>query len=274
MFALTCVFAGDDAAAQSVTASEPGWEFSITPYAWLPSIDGHLRYTLPRGAGDATVARIGVDAPNLLEALNFAAMVAAEARHDRVSILTDFIYLDLGSTRSRVDSVEFLQESRTPISASLDVATKTSLHGTLWTLGGGYTLARGDWGHVDGIAGFRLFSLSARTTATISVEAATSRVTASSTDTGQLKRDATLFDGIIGFRGRIELGRDVFLPYAFDIGSGSSRITWQAMGGIAYQSGWAGVTLGYRHLQYELGRDDLIRDFSFSGPFVALNIQF
>ena len=62
--------------------------------------------------------------------------------------------------------------------------------------------------------------------------------------------------------------------YAFDIGGGSSRLTWQAAGGVGYQTGWAGVTLGYRHLHYDQGGDRLVQDFSFGGPFLALSFRF
>src|SRR4051812_13938756 len=79
-----------DVAAQTVPSSEPGWRFSITPYGWLPTIDGNFRYDRPNGAG-AKGADVRVDPTNLLEALNFAAMVAAEARYGRFSISSDFL---------------------------------------------------------------------------------------------------------------------------------------------------------------------------------------
>jgi hypothetical protein len=273
VLAMTAAFAGD-LAAQTVPSAEPGWSFAVTPSVWAPSIEGDLRYRLPRGGGGASGTSVSMDATNLLEALNFAAMVAAEARYDRFSLFTDFIYLDLGSAKSAVRSVDFVQVGRNPVSTSLNAGTESSVSGSLWTLGGAYTLAAGSWGHVDASAGFRLFSLEARTDVRLTTDIIGPGGGQSFARTGRLARDADLFDGLVGLRGRFVLGRGFYLPYAVDIGAGSSRLTWQAAGGLGYQTGWAGVTLGYRHLYYDQGGDKLVQDFSLGGLFLALNIKF
>ncbi|GGJ43446.1 hypothetical protein [Neoroseomonas lacus] len=46
------------------------------------------------------------------------------------------------------------------------------------------------------------------------------------------------------------------------------------MAGIGYQTGWVGVTLGYRYPYYDQGNDKFVQDFSFSGPFLAVNFSF
>jgi hypothetical protein len=273
-FALTSLFAGD-LGAQTVPSAEPGWRFAVTPYAWLPSIDGDLRYRAPDAlGGGAAGANVGIDAVNILEALNFATMVAAEARNGRFSILTDFIYLDLGNAKSGVRSVDFVQAGRNPVSTTLNAGTETSVRGSLWTLAGAYTLADGGWGHVDALAGFRLFSLSTRTDVRLSTDVAGPGAGLSFARSGRLSGDSDLFDGIVGLRGRFVLGGGFQLPYSFDIGAGSSRLTWQGAAGLGYQTGWAGVTLGYRHLYFDQGGDKLVQDFSFSGPFLAVNFTF
>lgn len=133
------------------------------PNAWAPTINGNLRYALRPGSGNAQSARVGIDTVNLIEDINVAGMVAAKARYERFSVMTDFIYLDMGNAGSRVDSADLLQIGRNPVSTRLDAGTDSSAQGTLWTLAGGYTLAQGDWGNVDGFAGFRLFAFSANT---------------------------------------------------------------------------------------------------------------
>jgi hypothetical protein len=74
-----------DAAAQTVPSGEPGWRFSVTPYGWLPTVDGSFRYGRAGGASGASTD-VNVDPAKLLDALNFAAMIAAEARYGRFSI--------------------------------------------------------------------------------------------------------------------------------------------------------------------------------------------
>ena len=261
------------AQAQTVPRAEPGWQFSITPYAWVPSIDGTLRYQLPAqtGGGSADVAK---DSFSVLEALNFAAMIAAEARYQRYSVLTDFIYLDLGGAGSKLRSVDFAGSGGGGVAANLDRGTESSLSGSLWTLMGGYTVTQGNWGHADVTGGFRLFSLSAETNLRLSGDVTAPGGTASLNRTARLSDSATLFDGIVGLRGRFVIGNGFFAPYAFDIGTGSSSLTWQASAGLGYQMNWGSVALGWRHLSYEQSGNHLVQDLSFSGAFLAVNFTF
>lgn len=261
------------AQAQTIPRAEPGWQFSVTPYAWLPSVDGTLRYKLPGQPGPDS-ADVSKDGSNILEALNFAAMIAAEARYQRYSVLTDFIYLDLGATGSKVRDVNFGSGGRIGVGADLDRGTESSLSGSLWTLMGGYTVLEGDWGHADIVGGFRLFSLDSVTNVSLAADLTAPRSSAGLSRNARLSESATLFDGIIGMRGRLVIGDGFYAPYAFDIGTGSSTLTWQASAALGYQFSWGGVALGYRYLSYEQGSNKLVQDFSFGGPFLALNFTF
>jgi hypothetical protein len=261
------------AQAQTVPRAEPGWQFSVTPYAWVPSIDGTLRYQLPgqSGSGSADVSK---DGSSLLEALNFAAMIAAEARYQRYFVMTDFIYLDLGGSSSKLRDVNFGGGGNAGVGANLDRGTESSLSGSLWTLMGGYTVLQGDWGHADIVGGFRLFSLNAETNIRLAGDVTAPGGSASLNRNAKLSDSATLFDGVIGMRGRLVIGKGFYAPYAFDIGTGSSTLTWQASAGLGYQFNWGSVALGYRHLSYEQSSKNLVQDLSFSGPFLALNFTF
>ena len=82
-----------------------------------------------------------------------------------------------------------------------------------------------------------------------------------------------LWDGIVGLKGRVWLGRSNWsIPYYFDVGTGSSELTWQGLLGVAYSWEVIGVTLAYRHLYYDQKNDKLIQDMRFSGP--ALGVTF
>ena len=261
------------AQAQTVPRAEPGWQFSVTPYAWVPSIDGTLSYQLPTQSGSGS-ADVSKDGSSILEALNFAAMIAAEARYQRYSVMTDFIYLDLGANGSKVRDVNFGGGGNAGVGANLDRGTESSLSGSLWTLMGGYTVTQGDWGHADIVGGFRLFSLNSETNIRLAGDVTAPGGSASFNRNAKLSESATLFDGIIGMRGRLVIGKGFYAPYAFDIGAGSSTLTWQASAGLGYQFSWGGVALGYRHLSYEQSSKNLVQDLSFSGPFLALNFTF
>jgi len=261
------------AQAQTVPRAEPGWQFSVTPYAWVPSIDGTLRYHLPTQSGSGS-ANVSKDGASVLEALNFAAMIAAEARYQRYSVMTDFIYLDLGGSSSKLRDVNFGGGGNAGVGANLDRGTESSLSGSLWTLMGGYTVLQGDWGHADIVGGFRLFSLNSETNIRLAGDVTAPSGSASLNRNAKLSESATLFDGIIGMRGRLGIGKGFYAPYAFDIGTGSSTLTWQASAGLGYQFSWGGVALGYRHLSYEQASKNLVQDLSFGGPFLALNFTF
>src|SRR5262249_39063111 len=158
----TCAFASAliplQAAAQ---APADRWSFALTPYVWLPSVDGNLRYgPPPLGGGTPNVT---LDASSVLGALDFALMLSGEAREGRWSIATDVIYLDLSNDRGGVKSVDFNSGSG-PINvtnASLNVGTDTTLRATVWTLVGGYSLIYEPRSTMDLIGGFRYLDIKA-----------------------------------------------------------------------------------------------------------------
>ena len=251
-----------------------GWSFQLSLYGWLPTFSGTLNYALP--AGHDGRASVKSDADSYLGDLNFAAMIAGEARYDRFSVVTDLMYADLGSSSSRVDSVNAAVLPSNPIGTTLNLGGDSSLQATIWTLGGGYTLANGTWGNVDVIGGFRLLALDATTNYTLSADITGPRgggpVLARQ---GRLSGNESLWNGIVGLRGRIMIGdTGFFVPYYADIGTGDSNLTWQAFSGIGYQSGWAGVTLGYRAMSFNQGSSDLVEKLTMQGAFLAVNFTF
>jgi hypothetical protein len=77
---------------------------------------------------------------NLLSHLNFAAMVAADARYDRFSLLADFIYFNLGGTASRFRSINSPGLLPVPVTGGLSANVGMNVQAAEWTLAGGYTL--------------------------------------------------------------------------------------------------------------------------------------
>lgn len=262
------------ARAQSQISTGGAWSFSLTPYLWLPSVDATLQFERVPGSVGGDQVSISADQRDLLNALDFAVMVGAELRRDRLFFLTDIVYINLSGANSAVRSGDFVGLPRDPVSTSLDTGAESNLRGTLWTLAGGYTLAGRAWGHLDAFGGLRYFGLQARTDTRLSAAVQGPRQDFVLSRSGRLSRDADLWDGIVGLRGRIALGGGFSLPFLFDVGTGSSRITWQAMGGIAYRVGWADVGVGYRHLSYEQDGSGLVQDLSFSGPYLSVRISF
>lgn len=256
------------ATAQTVPdGSNEGWRFSLTPYLWLPTIGGDLRVG-PRERGTADVH---VEPSNIVDALKFGITFGAEARYGRFTLATDLLYLSLGNQTSFVRSVEFPGGR---VGASATLGTQTSLNNTLWTLAPGYTLLQGAWGNVDIQAGFRVFAVSTRTNVQLVTDVVGPRTGEVFARTGRISASDQVWDGIVGLRGRFNLGHGFYVPYAADIGAGGSSTTWQVQGGLGYSTGWAGVVAGYRYLSYSGTGDSLIRNLHLGGPFVALNMTF
>jgi hypothetical protein len=251
-----------------------GWAFQVTLYAWLPTFDGTFNYQLPAGRGGS--ANVRADSNNYLSDLNFAAMIAGEARYDRFSVITDLMYVDLGAGSSRVDSVNHAVLPTNPIGTTVTASSDTSMSATVWTLGAGYTVARGGWGNVDLFGGFRLLSLNAETNYALSADITDRRGGGVVLGrAGRLSGNEALWNGIVGVRGRIMLGDSgFFVPYYLDLGAGDSNLTWQGFTGVGYQTGWAGVIAGYRYLSFDQGSSDLVHKLSMGGAFLAVNFTF
>jgi hypothetical protein len=230
-------------------ADSDGLQTKATVYLWLPTMEGDLKY----GPADGG-ATIGAGA--ILDALEMAFMGGLEFRKNEWSLLTDVIYLDL-------------QDSKTnPVAlpGGGDFQTEIDLELKGWQLGlyGGYRLYRTERASLDLLAGARYLSLDTD-----------ARLGASGPlPDRSLDRSASIWDGVIGFRGVVDLGNHWFAPYHADIGTGDSEVTWQAMVGVGYDLGWGDVTMVYRHLEWDQGDNELIQGLSFSGPAFAVDYRF
>ena len=258
------------------TGLRPGWSFEIAPYVWLPSVSATLRYDSLRSPLGGT-ADVKADADDYFANLNFAASFAATARYDRFTLLTDVMYVSADSGSSRVESVNVFDVGRNPISSALNLSGNSTLKTTLWTLAGGYTVASGAWGNVDVLAGFRYLGIEATSDYNLALTLFGPRGNAGPTfgGAGRLSGRDNLWNGIIGVRGRIAIGETgLFVPYYLDIGAGDSNFTWQTFAGIGYQTGWAGVQLGWRYMSYDQGGSTLVQDMTMSGAYLAVNFNF
>ncbi len=253
----------------------PGWSFDIAPYIWLPSVSGELRHALPAGLGGA--ASVNADAGDYLRQLNAAIAFAATVRNGRFALLTDVIYVSADTGSSRVSAVDIAGVGRNPISSGLSTASNSTLSTALWTLAGSYTVASGDWGHADVLAGFRYLGVEATTNYNVGLTLYGPRGTAGPSfgGSGRFSGREDIWNGIVGVRGRINISDSAFfVPYYLDIGAGGSNFTWQGFTGIGYQTGWAGVQLGWRYLSVNQGGSALVQEINMSGAYLAVNFGF
>jgi len=257
----------------AAAAEEPRsdrWAFTVTPYVWLPNVNGTLKYGAPPNAGGAPAVDTGPN--NYLENLSMALMLSGEARRGRWSVVGDLVYIDFDGEKSNVRSVDF---GGSAVSTSGAASSRSSLTGVEWTLAGAYTVLQSPRATLDVLGGVRYFHVDASSSwqlnGTISGPAGGQTFPAS----GTISRRADIWDGLVGVRGRVRWGDGAwFSPYYLDIGTGSSELTWQSLVGVGYGFKWGDVVLAYRTLVYDQSADKLLHDFRFSGTALGASFRF
>jgi hypothetical protein len=259
-------------------SSTSGLSFEVTPYIWLPTIDTTVKYPV-LGGGTATTT-VSAGPGDYIPKIHFGAMLAGEARYDRFSLLTDILYLSVGDSTANIRSFDFGRTS-VPVDRTLTTSTGTNLQSTIWTLAGGYTVAEGNWGNVDLIAGVRLLAIDDATNFSLAVDITRPDGSIALGRSGSLSANKSVWNGIGGVRGRVYLGDGdwfgggkFFVPYYVDIGGGGSSPTWQIFSGVGYEAGRVGVSIGYRYLSFHQGSNAVIQKLSLGGPIIAANIRF
>ncbi len=248
------------------------WQFSVTPYLWVPSPNGTLKYEIPPGSGGGPEVDL---TSYVLENLQAVFMMTGEARKGDWALLADVVYLDVESQDSTVKSVDFnFGGGKVTVPAGINLGTTTSLRGWEWELAASRTVARGAVSSIDVLAGVRYLDIKASTNWQLAAEVNGPGAGLSFARSGGISERVTLWDGIVGVRGRVGIGKGNWsIPYYLDAGTGSSDVTFQAFAGIQYTAGWYGVQLVYRYLFYDMPGDNLLQNMSFSGPAIGVNFR-
>lgn len=249
------------ASSQTQMVSDP-WQYSALVYVWLPDIGG--KTTFPAGTGSS----ISVDASQIIDSLKFTFMGTFEAKKGRWGIFTDVVYLDVGSSKSQTRDLVI---DGHPLPAGITADATLDLKGLVWTLAGTYNLVKDPGVTMDVLAGARLIDIKTTLDWQFSADLGSDSFPAR---TGTTEVKATKTDGIVGVKGRFNFGdnREWFVPYYFDIGTGQTDLTWQAVGGIGYSFKWGELFAVWRYLDYNFKSSSKIEDVNFNGP--ALGVAF
>ncbi|WOD14433.1 hypothetical protein [Paraburkholderia kirstenboschensis] len=143
--------------------------------------------------------------------------------------------------------------------------------GTLVQLGRQSHCCASGVGTRDAIAGLRYLGVKAILDAAIGTTGGSGPGTSSDFHVAQMQN---IFDGFAGVRGRAAITEDGawYIPFYLDVGTGSSKLTWQALTGLAYAAKWVDVGLIYRYLAFYGSGNQLVQTLRFSGP--GLNVTF
>jgi hypothetical protein len=244
------------ALASPAAAQERHW--TVTPYVWLPSVDGSLGFETPSGARP----EVETGPSDYLENVDMGLLLAGEYRGKDWAVFTDLMYFDLSDENASVRMVS----GPGPVQIPIDVGSQLNFKGGLWTLGAGYELVDGTY-LLDLFAGFRYLGAEAQLNWNLSGPLN------QFPQSGSVDGEEDAWDGLVGIRGEGRAG-NWFFPYYLDIGAGSSELTLQAIGGVGYRFDSWDIRGVYRHLYYERGDDSLINDIALSGPAIGANFRF
>ena len=225
------------------TDTDDRWKFNAAIYLWGAGIDSTTR----RGN------EIDVGFSDIISNLDMAFMGAFEARKSKWSLGADVVYLDVSA-----DKAGTIGATSIPANADVDVT------GWVVNFQGARNVLEADRATVRILAGARYLDVDSKLTLRLGA----------SGPTPTAKQSASVWDGVIGVRGNVNVTRKWYLPYYLDVGTGQSDLTWQGLGGVGYRFNWGNVVLVYRHIYWDFKSDSLLKDMSFSGPALGTVFKF
>ena len=224
-----------------VPVQKEKWEFDMALYLWVAGIKGET------AGGDS----LDVSFSDLVDNLDIALMGTLAARKGKWMIGSDVIYLAVGP------------EPNIPIGPDEGVLEEINLTSWVVTPVIGYTIAEGDWGRCNLLAGARYLYM--KTELVI--------------DGGLLGRQkisdsGDIWNGVIGIQGQFNLCGCWYMPYLADIGTGDSDLTWQAFLGVGYRFNRWDALFGYRHMEWDFSSGAPLNDMRMSGPILGAKFTF
>ncbi len=236
------------------------WQFRAIIYGYLPDIGGST--TFPAGTGSS----INVDASTIISHLKFTFMGSLEAQKGHWGAFTDILYLDVGGSKSETRDLTI---GGVQLPAGVTANASLDIKGTVWTLAGNYRVLNNPEASFDVFAGARL--LSVKETLGWEFSANVGPVVGPGRQ-GNSEAKIDNWDGIVGAKGRLSFGagREWFVPYYVDVGTGDSDLTWQGIAGIGYAFSWGEVIAAWRYLDYNFKSGHKIESLNFSGPAIGV----
>jgi hypothetical protein len=240
------------------------WQFGLTPYIWLPNVEGTGTAEAPPNGDAAPEFEIGP--LDYLEHLDFVLMLAGEARKGTWSLRADIVYVDFGNERSSVKSVS---DPNGAVEIPVDAGTTTSISGLESQASIGYMFLDAPSLSIEILGGLRYLDIS------FDLDWRFDGALDLLPQSGRVSQTVQPLDAIVGARGRFGFGNGKwFAPFHGDVGAGDSDLTWQIFAGVGYAFSWGDLLLAYRHLEYDQRHGDLLDGLSLSGPAVGASFRF
>ncbi len=230
-------------AAAPVSAQEKSpddWQYSYELYFWLPEIK-----IQPVDGGE-----IKLSLKDIIQNLDMIFFSDVEMRKQDWSLGVDLVYMNLGGSDTITGEV---------IGRPLELGADVDMRAVIGTLTAGHTIARTDRTRFDIIGGTRYLYI--KTGLEFDLKAT------------PLERKKTLgghnWDFLLGFEGKTLINDQWYFDYYGDVGSGASKLTWQAKAGMGYEfNKWTG-TFGMRYLRYNFTDESELDNLKVIGPYIG-----
>ncbi|HEX6044264.1 MAG TPA: hypothetical protein VFZ22_07230 [Pyrinomonadaceae bacterium] len=236
---------GPVAAPAPQASPDPGWEFSVTPYFFLASLDGTVGVV-------GQSAEVNARFRDLFRNLNFAAMGTFEAHKGNWSILGDAMYMSLSGERVTPN----------PLFSDIDVEVKE----TIIEPSVAYRVLETEGGSIDVLGGVRFWHVKTHLTFQPRILPLV-----------DVEGSKNWADPIVGARGTVKLSPRVFALGRFDMGGFgvSSDFTGQVFAGVGFQvKPRIALIGGYRYLRVDHANDGFIFKTAMNGITVGAKFKF
>ena len=238
--------AGDEpSAAAPQPTPDPGWEFTVSPYIFMPRLNGNV------GALGRT-AEVNASFADIFRNLDFAIMGAFEARKGNWMFLGDAMYMSLSGKKITPN----------PLFGDIEVETKEVIIDPEV----GYRVVKGKGGSIDLLAGVRFSRVKTHITFQPRINPQV-----------DVEDTKTWADPVIGARFIAHLSPKVFATAKLDAGGFgiASDATGQAFGGVGFQvTPKVALVGGYRYLYVNYLNEGFTFRTSLSGILLGAKFSF
>lgn len=230
-------------AASAAHAAGPGWDWTLEPYLWGPTIRTNLKTYEP-----PTEVETETTFPEVVKKLDGALLVRIKGRGDRVGAFVDFIYLGVSQ-----------QRPRRIMTVRTDLDTRLMDAAVSWRPGG-----QRDTG-LDLFAGLRYVDIDANARFTPDNPEFQAR---------SLHLDRSFSDFLVGARYAWGFNERWGLTVHADASGGDTDGTWSASAMARYRTQRGAWSFGYRHMEIEVDNAVLDTTVTMTGPQVGYGFRF
>lgn len=273
--------AADLAAAPAPAPAIPidtGWQFRMTPYAWLTSLNG--KQTVAGRTVDVDVTFPTIVEKTIGDGGSLVAlMLDMEARNGRFAILGDVIVEKITIGKDGVKSRSVAPGVAGTLGAALDMQYQMAIV----EAGGAYEFAQLGPVSFDVLAGGRYWYQKVDVDVALSGTLDLGGLSVVGSKAVARSGSVDWVDAFAGLRARVSLTPEQRLEVRADFGGGGSRFTWNALAAYGYDfkthngvtySGVIGYKALYVDYQQGSGRTRYGFDMLQHGPVLGLSIRF